>query len=176
VLIYGALAYYASERNAKRQEAVDAVKYWDERQPANMGRCFAVAYQLNVTELTAIWDREPVGEFAQHAKGLRECFADLDEWEFNKLYSNNVLTQKGSSLLAKKLRDALNSDEILAALIIDDIVDRRLLDTLWTSMECGYAKQLLQLLDMGDQVEQRRGHKPSRGPLRRFLEGCAGSK
>jgi hypothetical protein len=118
---------HAADSRLRLQTSAQALYEWNRRQPVNATRCLAAMSQLGIQEYEEIIRRHATKLPPSLSDTIIACFSDHDESEIPKLYSDNRLTPKGSSLLAVRVNDALNADNIVAGFVIYSVVDTRLL-------------------------------------------------
>jgi hypothetical protein len=86
----------------------------------------------------------------EQATAVAQCFADFDENQKSSAYEKSadngvmqILTPRGSALLAQRVNYALDKDSLVASLINNSVADRRLLIDQYGQRLCLWKKPVV---------------------------------
>lgn len=161
--------YVSAVRESNDKFAADTILEWTHDQPVN----FRLCHHLLITDLT----REDIQTIAKRQnltlrtdlarQDFMACFSDTSKQDIPQIFdkSSNTVTPRGVSMLAERINEELNADNLVAAFLMQGIGNQALLGPIG-SIVCGDKPILGELPDNEADITN------SFWSVREFVKSC----
>jgi hypothetical protein len=148
------------ERNfdqSRRATAYRALLDWSHDQPVSAAKCVELVAAMDQTTFNALIDRAQIElPTILHEKAQR-CFSDMDIDLLPKFFDGERLTRRGSSLVAERVRNALNADEHVARAVKYELGNKEMIDE---GIKNAIKAEDSKIIEMLDAKLERKSYSP----------------